>query len=90
MDGPNCIEAQICRGDFYDMLAVALRQCGGNPRMIHGDPELNDVLRKLGGTAPKPLVDQTLREVVDVLAQNGIRMVYMREKHIDRVQIASA
>lgn len=55
--------------------------------MIHGDPELNDIMIRLGGSEQKPLVDMKLRDIVDVLAQNGIRMVYMPEKHMDKILV---
>lgn len=74
MSGPDCLEAQLCRGDFYEMLEDAIDRCGG----IRGNV--------LGG--PDPYVNWPLHEVVRLLAQNGIRMVYMPEKNIDRIMEA--
>lgn len=68
-EGPNCVEAQICRGDFYYMLAEALKQCGGSN----------------GPATIQKYQQMRLCEVVDVLAQNGIRMVYKKEFHLDSV-----
>lgn len=80
-DGPDCLDAQLCRGDFYEMLEDAIRQCGGNPGILYGGP---DIL----GHKENPLTDWPLHEVVKLLAQNGIRMVYVPEKHIDRIMEA--
>lgn len=38
-----------------------------------------------GGITIERLADKTLLEIVDILAQNGIRMVYMESKHIDNI-----
>lgn len=69
MNGPNCVEAQFCRGDFYLMLRAALKECGGNPQMIGR------------------LQEMKLKDVVNLLAQNGIRMVYLDHKHIHSTEI---
>lgn len=48
---------------------------------------LANALRECGGNpslAPN-MSGWTFREVVNVLAQNGIRMVYVPEKHMDRI-----
>lgn len=71
-EGPDCVDAQICRGDFYAMLEDAVRECGGIPSNVLDGPD--------------PLINWPLHEVVKLLAQNGIRMVYMPEKHIDRIR----
>lgn len=64
-DGPDCPEAQECRGDFWLTMREAVIQCGGCPSLV------------------ERFADRPLREVVDHLAQNGIRMVYIPEAHIE-------
>jgi len=71
MDGPNGIKAQVCRADFYNKMADALDQCGG----------INTP------TAIDRYQNMPLFEVVNILAQNGIRMVYLPDCHIDKVNI---
>lgn len=66
-DGPDCFEAQVCRGDFYEMLREALEQCHGS----------NDQI------AIERYQKMKLEDIVNVLAQNGIRMVYIESKHIN-------
>lgn len=67
MTGPNCIEAQECRGDFWLKLKEAIELAGGNSN-LEGLPEL------------------PLKEVVNILAQNGIRMTYREEWHINNIK----
>ena len=64
MNGPNCIEAQECRGDFWVKLEEAMRQAGG-------------------GFHVERMIDMEFKYIVDVLAQNGIRMIYDKKWHID-------
>ena len=66
IDGPDCLEAQECRGDFWNKLQEALEQSGGGPR-VHG------------------LATMPLKDVIDMLAQNGIRMTYSDDWHINSV-----
>lgn len=35
-EGPDCVDAQLCRGDFYEMLEDAVGQCGGIPSNVLG------------------------------------------------------
>lgn len=67
MNGQNCINAQFCRADFYYQLATALKQCGGR----HDKTAIDD------------LQQMSLWQVVDLLAQNGIRMTYSPEWHLN-------
>lgn len=66
--GPDDMRAQFCRADFYTMLEDGIRQAGGDSDMVHKGFKLTD---------------KKLSDVVDLLAQNGLRIVYMPEKHID-------
>lgn len=66
MDGPNCIEAQECRGDFWCKLEEAMRQAGG-------------------GYSIEKIAQMKLIDVVNTLAQNGIRMTYDQHWHIDTI-----
>jgi hypothetical protein len=80
MTGPDCLEAQECRGDFWLMLEEALKKCGGRTDTIFKEGRCCLTEIKIPAYADMPL-----RDVVDVLAQNGIRMIYMADKHIDAV-----
>jgi hypothetical protein len=62
--GPNGLDAQVCRGDFWLKLEEAMKQA-------HGNPDL-ERLRKM-----------TLEEACNLLAQNGIRMTFKEEWHIN-------
>ena len=66
MVGPNCIEAQECRGDFWCKLEEAMQQAGG-------------------GYPIERIADMKLKDIVDALAQNGIRMIYDERWHINAV-----
>lgn len=82
MNGPDCIEAQECRGDFWVMLQEAVAQAGGCPAIVLGG------VAALGPFPARPaLADTPLREVVELLAQNGIRMVYLPGKHISALSL---
>ena len=48
---------------------------------------LENACAQAGGGNLKKIKDMKLRDVVDILAHNGIRMVYMPEKHMNSVQI---
>lgn len=61
------VKALVCRIDFYDMLAAALKECGGVP------------------TLAIKMSNCPFEDVVNQLSQNGIRMVYMHERHMDRL-----
>ena len=61
------IEAQTCRGDFWNKLEEALAQAGGCIPV-------------------ERLADMKLSEVVNTLAQNGIRMTYRDEWHIEALK----
>lgn len=65
------MKAQVCRADFYNKLTDALAQCGG----AH-TPQAIEEYQKM-----------PLWKVVDILAQNGIRMVYQEESHIEKIKI---
>jgi hypothetical protein len=49
-----------------------------------------EALRKCGGSASPQIIaryqEMKLCDVVDILAQNGIRMVYQPKYHIDSVR----
>jgi hypothetical protein len=64
MDGPNCLEAQECRGDFWNMMCEAVTQAGGCPSIV------------------ERYADKPLKDAVEILAQNGIRMVYIPSARI--------
>lgn len=61
------LEAELCRVDFYYKLEQAIKQCGGA-----SDPRIISELQ-----------DRKLSEVVNILAQNGIRMTYDKSWHMD-------
>jgi len=61
--GPNGLDAQACRGDFWLKLEEAMEQAGGCVNL--------ERLRKM-----------TIEEACNLLAQNGIRMVFNKEWHI--------
>ena len=61
------VKVLACRIDFYDMLAAALKECGGDPKVAI------------------KMSDWPFEDVVNHLSQNGIRMVYMHERHMDRL-----
>lgn len=65
--GQHCIEAQLCRADFYSKFIDALDKAGGSsdPRIIYKYQTMN------------------LSDVVDIIAQNGIRMIYIPECNIN-------
>lgn len=67
MNGPNCIEAQMCRADFYLKLAEALEKSGGcsHPHTIERYQNLR------------------LSDFVDIVAQNGLRITFNKEWHIN-------
>lgn len=65
--GPNCIAAQLCKADFYYKFSDALNQCHGN-----STPESIHRYQQM-----------PFYEVVDILAQNGLRMVYSADWHMD-------
>jgi len=65
-DGPDCLEAQECRGDFWNKLQEALEKAGG------------------GGRADQ-MAHMALCDVADLLAQNGIRMTYHDDWHMNAV-----
>lgn len=67
MNGPDCIEAQACRGDFWCKLETAMQQCGG-------------------GIPIERLSEMPLKDIVDILAQNGIRMTYDPSWHIEHLR----
>jgi hypothetical protein len=71
MNGPNCIEAHECRGDFWIMMREAVIQAGGCPSIV------------------ERYADKPLKDVVEILAQNGIRMVYIPSARIDKIKVAS-
>jgi hypothetical protein len=48
---------------------------------------LENACAQAGGGNLKKLRDMKLRDVVDILAHNGVRMVYMPEKHMNSIQI---
>ncbi len=62
--GPNGLDAQVCRGDFWLKLQEAMEQAHGNPCL--------EKLRKM-----------TVEEACNLLAQNGIRMTFKKEWHIN-------
>lgn len=66
-DGPHCVDAQLCRADFYARFADALEQAGGS-----NDP-----------AAIERYQNMPLWEVVDIIAQNGLRIVFSREWHVE-------
>lgn len=63
-EGPDCLAAQACRGDFWLKLEEAMAQAGG-------------------GRSVERLAEMKLGDVVDLLAQNGIRMTYDEAWHVD-------
>lgn len=67
--GPDSLQAQECRGDFWLMLKQAIAEAGGSA-------DCADRLKNL------PFV-----EVINFLAQNGVRMVYLKGKHVDQVGV---
>ena len=48
---------------------------------------LENACAQAGGGNLKKLRDMKLHDVVDILAHNGIRMVYLPEKHMNSIQI---
>ena len=48
---------------------------------------MENACAQAGGGNLKKLRDMKLHDVVDILAHNGIRMVYMPEKHMNSVNI---
>jgi len=49
---------------------------------------LKDAMQKAGGGMDiNEMKKMPLGAVVDILAQNGIRMVYMPERHMDSLQV---
>ena len=48
---------------------------------------LENACKQAGSGNTKKIKDMKLRDVVDILAHNGIRMVYMSEKHMNSIQI---
>ena len=70
-NGPNGLRAQACRADFYNKLSDALEQAGG----------INDP------ATVERYQNKPLWEVVNILAQNGIRMLYVPECHYDKMKI---
>lgn len=63
LTGPNCLEAQEARGDFWLMLETAVTEA-------HGYTDVDQ------------LKFMNFGEVVDLLAQNGLRMVYFPGKSL--------
>ncbi len=57
MDGPDCIEAEECRGDFWLKFEEAVFQAGGN-------------------FSVEKAAAMNFGEIVNILAQNGIRMTF--------------
>ena len=70
MTGPHCLEAQECRGDFWNTLETAMGECGG-------------------GFPIERIAKMSLEDVVEVLAQNGIRMVYIEGAKISKARQAT-
>lgn len=67
LDGPDCIEAQLCRADFYYEFTNALQESGGNY-----SPQIVEAYQKM-----------RFSDVVKILAQNGLRMKYFTESRIE-------
>lgn len=66
MTGPNRLEAQECRGDFWLKLEEAIEQAGGRIPI-------------------EQLSEMKLKDVVAILAQNGIRMTHDEKWHIEKL-----
>lgn len=67
LDGPNCAESQFCRADFYYEFAKALDECGGR-----SGPECIERYQNM-----------KFSDVVEILAQNGLRMKYFPKESIE-------
>lgn len=74
------------RGDFWLKLEEALVQCGGCPHMAlkyQQSAILEHLATGLGLSYDKqPLAARPLYKVVDLLAQNGIRMTFHPKWHM--------
>ncbi len=69
----NEIAAEFCRVDFWLMMEKALKEASGR-------------FDCLGEISYSNYAEMKLYQVVDVLAQNGIRMVYMPERTPQKIK----